>query len=143
MRWRTRCKPRGLSLIELLAATAIIGLMLAGVVQVRSEAIRRTADARAAAEALERLDVLLTQWEAGGWPESVIAGASGELGPRLRWRIDEIDRQRPETPSHDWLRVARVAAFRASAGADDPPLARLWVFLPPPADDTTRASDAR
>lgn len=132
MSWRTRCKPCGLSLIELLAATAIIGLMLAGVLQIRSDAIRRAADARAAAEALTRLDALLTEWEAAGWPNSVAIGASGDLGARMRWRIDEVEPQKlgRDTRAHDRMHIASVTAFRLSSDTTAPPLARLWVFLP-------------
>lgn len=57
-----------MTLVEVLASLAIIGIILAGVSSVRSQAVRQWVAAQRTLAAVDAADALLAQWHAQGAP---------------------------------------------------------------------------
>jgi len=83
----SRCsRAAGLTLIEVVAAIAILGTILVGIVLAKSRNTRQLAEARRTAEVVRHADALLADWwadEAGVPPDA--AGVI-DADPTLAWR---------------------------------------------------------
>lgn len=127
-----------MTLLEVIAAIAILGTILVGIVLAKSRHRRqlaRTADATAAVAATEEL---LCAWWSG--PDGVPVGAEGVMSASkpLRWRT----RETPNPEIEDLgARVVRLEVFpgqaESSAAADDSE-ALLYVDLVLPTDEPTK-----
>jgi len=87
----SRCsRRRGLTLIEVVAAIAILGTILVGVVLARARHTRQLASAGRIQLATRLADDQLTAWWAS--PQGVPIGESGvfEAEPTLTWRTREV-----------------------------------------------------
>lgn len=101
-----RSRARGLTLIEVVAAIAILGTLLVGVVLAKSRHTRQAALAQNKMQAVVLTDELIAGW----WdrPEGVPASDSGVLSEEdgLRWQTQVVNN--PEIASLG-ARVVRVA----------------------------------
>jgi prepilin-type N-terminal cleavage/methylation domain-containing protein len=84
-RWRCPHGRRaaGLTLVELLAAMAILSVVLSSLLLVRARHVRQTAQSRRCAEAVRAADRLLETWYAAGQP--VLPSASGTCPHDVRY----------------------------------------------------------
>jgi prepilin-type N-terminal cleavage/methylation domain-containing protein len=78
-----RSARRGLTLLEVVAALAILGGVLVGIVLARAKLARQTAMARQLSQAVRLSDDLIASWWAR--PEGVPVGADGVLGAEEAW----------------------------------------------------------
>lgn len=103
-----RSHSRGLTLIEVVAAIAILGTLLVGIVLAKSRHTRQLERARAQADAVQATDALIAGW----WTDvhGVPIDERGEVPGRssLRWRTRLIDNPRIEDLG---ARVVRVEVF--------------------------------
>jgi len=91
MRSWTNSRPPGLTLIELLAALAILGTLLASVIVAKGQFVHQWRLGRDKAEAVRLADDLLTQWRAEAGPGVTLAPATeGELPRGWRWEVEQI-----------------------------------------------------
>lgn len=127
-RWRRT----GLSLIELVAALAVLGTILAGVVVAKARHTRQLAEAKHRLEAVALADRTIAQW----WmsPEGLPIDQHGTVGrtPALRWRSQLVPNDELQRLG---ARVVRVefSDAAAEAGQADPVLV---VELALPRDDS-------
>lgn len=82
-----RCNPssrrRGLTLIEVIAALLLLGVVLSAVLMARGRAMAQWAEANRRLDAMERLETQLRQW-GEAVPETGGGALPGE--PAMRWR---------------------------------------------------------
>lgn len=103
---------RGMTLIEVLASLAIIGIMLAGITSIRGRVVRQWVSADRTIAAVEVADGVLAEWFARGGSGPVTHGtvqgfawesrelddpAAAQLGVRIvRLTVRDTDRRRSE-----------------------------------------------
>jgi prepilin-type N-terminal cleavage/methylation domain-containing protein len=121
---RRRLSP-GFTLLEVLAALAILATLLVGVMRAKGKAIRQQALAERRLEAVAAADELLSRWwENGALP---VLADSGEfpLNPKLRWRTGVISAARdPQNPFD-------VVCLEVVGATDEQVLARVQWWAPP------------
>jgi type II secretory pathway pseudopilin PulG len=121
-----RSRLTGLTLVEVLAAVALLGTLLAASLIAAGRAKVQAADARRRLEAVERLDALLEDWWAQ--KDEIRIDATGPVGKDGRWQW------RTRTVSNESAGAveARVVAveIRPAGEADQPPAARVEILLP-------------
>lgn len=135
-----RCSPaRGLTLIEVVAAIAILGTLLVGVVLAKSRHTRQRVDARRTVQAVQLSDAQLSQWWCSR--EGVPIGESGVLSEdqALHWQTRlVIDSGVMQLGA----RVVRYEVFvdDGKVGRDpDTPLIIVDLVVPDPAVDAREA----
>jgi len=115
-RWTTcstGCRAAGLTLIEVVAAIAILGAILTGIVVAQSRHLRQIAATQRTDRAIAAADALLERWWAD--PRTLPVGASGRLeDAALRWVTREVASEPIEAIG---ARVVRVAFHPAGAQA--------------------------
>lgn len=109
----TTCSTRsraGLTLIEVVAALAILGTLLVGIVLARARHTDQLLRARVQARAVEAADEMIARWWASR--EGVPIDASGELagGDGLLWRTSIVDE---DGIAELGARVVRVEVLQA------------------------------
>lgn len=106
-----RSRRRGLTLIEVVAALAILGTLLVGIVLAQSRHTNQLVRARAQAQAVEQADQLIAQW----WtrPQGVPIGEEGVFtdAERLRWQTRLVNNKPVQQLG---ARVVRVEVFDTS-----------------------------
>jgi len=142
----TTCSPcsrrAGLTLIEVVAAIAILGSLLVGIVLAKSRHTRQIALSQRTDAAVRAADQLIAGWWAD--PLGIPIDKSGRLDaePTLTWRTRVVE-NRPINQLA--AQVVRVEIYEAAAGetattAADP-LVTVELVLPMPAPE--EADDAR
>jgi prepilin-type N-terminal cleavage/methylation domain-containing protein len=124
----------GLTLIEVVAAIAILGAILVGIVLAKARHTHQLALARQTHVAVRAADGLIARWWAE--PDGVPIGESGVLGAdeSLTWQTRLVEN---ETVERLGTRVARVEVYESKMGttqAADPgePLVTVDLVLPVP-----------
>ena len=124
---------RGLTLVEVLAALAILGGMLASIAVARGRLLHQWTLAQQKVEAIQAADALLEGW----WrePELIEREGVGMLSDGLRWRTGVVD------PNPLGLQGAGTSGEDASVlvervrlevtNSDDMVLTHVDLFLPP------------
>lgn len=115
-RWTTcstGCRAAGLTLIEVVAAIAILGAILSGIVLAQSRHLRQIAATQRTDRAIAAADAMLQRWWAD--PETLPIGQRGRVdGAELRWVTREL--ANPPIESLE-ARVIRVAFYPTDADA--------------------------
>ena len=136
----TRCsrpwRARGLTLIEVVAAIAILGTLLVGVVLAKSRHTRQLERARAQAGAVQAADALIADW----WtrPQGVPIDDRGTVpgDPDLSWRTRLVDNRSVAALGARVVRVevypGRDAPRRARSGEDHAALVVVDLVVPDP-----------
>lgn len=147
-RWTTcssGCRAAGLTLIEVIAAIAILGAILTGIVVAQSRHLRQIAATERTDRAVAAAEALLERWWAD--PATLPVGASGRLdGAELRWATREVASEPIEAIN---ARVVRVSFYPAGAGAvgntaAGEPMFSVDLVMPPvEAPDAEQASPSR
>jgi len=123
MNWKHSSRPSaaaGLTLIEVMAALAILGTILAGVILAKARHTRQIAETEARRAAVEAADRLLTDWwdAEGTVPAGArgsVRGQAGAAGHRFAWRTRRV----PGTALPAWEgRVVRLELRRAGEAGD-------------------------
>ncbi|MBX2851120.1 MAG: type II secretion system GspH family protein [Phycisphaeraceae bacterium] len=134
----TCSRARGLTLIEVVAAIAILGTLLVGVVLAKSRLTRQSGAAQDTMQAVRLSDSLLANW----WsqPEGVPVGSAGVLSESdaLRWQTRVIDNA---GIAEFGARVVRYEVFqdqkKLSRGDEDlGPLLVIDLVVPDPEVET-------
>lgn len=141
-RWTScsrRCGAAGLTLIEVVAAIAILGTVLVGIVLAQSRHTRQIARAAQVDAAMEAADRQLEDWWASGG--GVPIDDRGEVeGAPLRWISRVVPNQALERLDARVVRVEfyETGALAGNAGdrgaAADKPLLMIDLVLPRPKD---------
>lgn len=82
-------RQRGVTLIEILAGLAVLGVLISSIMIARGRALRQWADADAKLQATRAVDALLTTWLADpNSPDRIPVPATGQLAdlPDCTWR---------------------------------------------------------
>ncbi len=140
-----RCsRATGLTLIEVLAAIAILGTLLVGVVLSKSRHTHQLSLSRRKDTAVRAADRLMSGWWAGA--DGVPVGESGrvESDPSLTWRTRIV----PNDAVGDLgARVVRVEILDGGRGGDRPldadPVLTVDLVLPREDDDEPEEADVR
>lgn len=137
-----RSRLRGLTLIEVIAAIAILGTVLVGVVLSKARHTRQIALTRQHAAVVDAADALITGWWTS--PEGVPIGGSGTIDGEesLRWETRVVGNPAVEGMG---ARVVRVEIHPSAADAHRPgrrgePLVAVDLVLPDP-DSVLQATD--
>jgi len=130
-----RSRPAGLTLLEVVAAIAILGTILVGIVLARSRHVRQLARSERQGDAVRATDEQLARW----WtrPEGVPVDASGaiETDGSLTWQTHVVPSEPLEQLGARVVRVeVRPTATDPSSptGADAEPLVTVDLVLPDP-----------
>ncbi len=108
MTWKnctTRPGPRGLTLVEVLAALTLVGGLLAGAVMANGRFTRQRAAAEDRQAAIEALDAMLHQW----WqdPETIPIDEAGHFDDKaLTWRTRQVTQPLPDPLTGTIVRVS-------------------------------------
>lgn len=132
-----RCQATGLTLIEVVAAIAILGTILVGVVLSRARHTRQFALAQRKAIAVEAADALIAGWWEGPAVPVDASGVVEREGIDLAWRTREIANESIEAIGARVVRVEMREAASRAAGAEDHEAALVRVDLvlgPEPAE---------
>ncbi len=123
---RTHSKQKGLTLVEVLAATALLGSLLVATLITSGRAKIQTATAQRRIEAVEILDDLLENW----WkqPDRIQPTADGAVPgrPGWQWRTSVVASESAAAIEGQFV---RVEIFR-SAETTDSPDASAEILLP-------------
>lgn len=144
-----RSRALGLTLIEVVAALAILGTLLVGIVLAKSRYNDQLRHARAQAGAVERADQLIARWWAS--PGGVPVGEEGVLpgGDRLRWRTRVVDNAEVAELGVRVVRVEIVDPVREARrdGGDETrnngPLIVVDLVLPDPEAEQEKREEQR
>jgi type II secretion system protein I len=128
---------RGLTLIEVLAALAILATMLWGVLAVKTSAIRQAHRAEQQLVAVEIADQLLNQWCASG--ETPVPDEGGlEAHPSWGWRTTIVS----DSESEVWgSEIAELQIVDLSGDKEYPPILSVQFLLPPRPRGGSRPED--
>ena len=130
---------RGLTLVEALAAAAILGTVLAATVvaAARLQALGARADRRT--EACRAADALLERW----WPnrDKIERDGAGEVPNHKGWTWRTRSLRREDADR--WGAAVVVVEVFAPNAADKEPAAKVEVLLPDERDAPTKSDDAR
>lgn len=134
MRFSRRSRQAGLSLIEVVAAIAILGAILVGIVLAKSSHTRQLALARRKQQAVRAADALIARW----WREDdVPIGQQGMIEGKesLRWKTRLARKPRLAKLGARVLRVSiyRVNAERPALASADHELVSVDLVLDKPA----------
>jgi len=123
----SRCShAAGLTLIEVVAAIAILGTLLVGIVLARARHTHQYARAESARVAVDAADRLISRWWLNGRHVPVGKAGQFEAHPTLRWRTREVDNEKINLLG---ARVVRVEVLRADAETGSDPQARAEVLF--------------
>lgn len=136
MNYSARSRRTGLTLIEVVAAIAILGTILVGIVLAKSRHTHQLTLAQWKMEAVRAADELLTHW----WtrPEGIPMNEEGVIKhtPTMRWKTERVT-----NPSIEKLgaHVARLEIYTSGArrtelASQDGPLITVDLVLPEPSD---------
>lgn len=126
-------RPRGFTLIEVLATLVIIAIILPAAMKGISVATNAASDSRrrveAAALAESRLSefVASLEWQVGGG-----AGDFGEDWPEYRWQADVLDWSEPNVKEIDFRVI-----WTGRSGVEESMLLTTLVYVSPTADAST------
>ncbi len=124
---------RALTLIEVVAAIALLGLLLSGIVLAQGRQIRQRALAQQKLNVIELSDQLLASWmEGGSVPESSV-GTWSQL-PDWQWSTQKIDHQ---TASDLGAIVVRFRVDRVEKRVESEPLLIVDLMVPEPEESET------
>ena len=135
-----RSRRAGLTLIEVVAAIAILGVVLVGIVLAKSRHTRQLAVAQRKQEAVRAADALLTRW----WtrPEGVPVDAEGVLedDPTLRWQTRLVNNKPIDELGARVVRVELHVANPQQSPLEpkDHKLVTVDLVLPVPEEDNQR-----
>jgi len=141
----SRRRPRGITLVEALLGTVLLGTLLVAIIVVKGRLTVQAARAEARVQACEALNDLLEGW----WPdrESLPRDQAGEVPDRPRWRWQT---RRVPNEEADAVRAEIVAVeVFAPDRRDTVPAARVELLLPrgdanaSNADHAKKGPDAR
>jgi len=123
----SRSYPAGLTLIEVLAATVILGVLLVSVVLAKARYTRQATVADRQLAAIQAADDLLAEWWSA--PSALAADAQGKVAadPSLLWRVQTVPN---ETADELAVRTVRLEILDAHSGADEQPLVFVDLLLP-------------
>lgn len=136
---RARCRPasrRGLTLIEVLAALAIISMLLAGVATTRSRLVRQWGAADRTLAAVAAADALLAEWVRDGQLPRETAGEWGATG--LAWRIGAVSNETAEALGAE---VVRLEVFELRDAGAEPLVVVDTLWALPESPDETEGDD--
>jgi prepilin-type N-terminal cleavage/methylation domain-containing protein len=127
--WTNYSRRNGLTLLEVLAAVAILGTILVGVVIAKSRHTRQLAATERLDAAVRAADELIAAWWAS--PRGIPIDDSGELGTdgSLVWRTRTVANKEIESLG---ARVVRVEVRSRAIVAFDTPVVAVEVVLPDP-----------
>ena len=135
---------RGFTLIEVVAAIALLGTLLVTVMTARQQFVRQSVDAQRKAEAIAAADALLTAWKVdwSGLPRA----SSGTLDGGLAWHTEVVELDGLASISGEGRVIdgVRLVVSRENAAADADPLVVVDLLhaLPSEEPDETEQSDA-
>ncbi|MGB0766889.1 MAG: type II secretion system protein [Phycisphaeraceae bacterium] len=132
-----------MTLIEVVAAIAILGTLLVGVVLAKSSHTRQLSLAQSKSQAVRLTDALIASW----WqtPDGVPVDESGSFGPGidLRWQTRVVDNAAIDSLGARVVRVEVIAddpqARLDRDARDDEPLLIVDLVVPDPAIEALEA----
>jgi len=129
MRYSRRWTRSGTSLVEVLAAIAILGGVLAAMLAARARYTRQYVQSQRILRATTSADRLLTEW--WGHPETIPEHEHGALAgtPEFSWKTEPL----ADTPAGiSGTRVVRLSIFDEQKHADGarPPVVQIDLLLP-------------
>jgi len=139
----TNCSRRsGLTLLEVLAAVAILGTILVGVVMAKSRHTRQLAATGRLDAAVRAADELIAAWWAS--PNGVPVDQSGELGTEgsLTWRTRVVANKEIEALGARVVRVEVRPRAIAAWEATDRSAVEVDLVLPDPRHRPPQAANA-
>lgn len=118
---------QGLTLIEVVAALAVLGTLLTAILMAEGRCRRQTAGARMRLAACRAVDGLLEQWWASS--EKFPRDAEGEIEgqPKLHWKTAVVDNEAVERLGGQ---VVRLSVFGAEEPWRERSLVTVDVVLP-------------
>lgn len=121
---------RSFTLIETLAALALLATLGVSILRIHSAAIRQTRQAEDAREIGQRVEALLWSWRSGNQP--VTLPSAGEWSPTLRWERTTRPARIGATLSPTQV---RLTVARWDGAAWDTCGTWSWLVPDPPAED--------
>jgi len=143
-----RCsRAAGLTLIEVVAAIAILGTILVGIVLAQSRNTRQLAEARRTAEAVRHADELLADWWADEQGVPLNAAGAIDADPTLAWRTRRVANPPIEQLGGRVVRVEVLDTAPALPGAEvtgrDRTLVTVDLIVPDPRIEQREAEALR
>lgn len=127
----TCCRPAGLTLIEVVAAVALMGVMVGGLLSAQRSYLEVEARSTQRQRALASLDRFLETTS----PQALYSQGEGALPNGYRWRVRDPAPFGDRLGVSDWQTI-EVVVF--DAADDDPPLGSLVIALPAGQEPSTQ-----
>ena len=115
---------KGLTLIEVLASTALLAMLLAATAVAYSEHAQQIRQAHRRLEAIEQADILLASWYAD--PQGIPANDRGELDKELIWQTTPLQDNGAESLACE---IIRLQLFGTRTTDSEDALARVDVLV--------------